>query len=420
MNGQPIQSKFWKPVQLLGLALLAAFVLAACQPAATPVPTATLAPTPVPTQPPAEVTLKVAEDPNLGKFLVSGDGMTLYMFTKDEPDKSNCEAGCLVAWPPFITQGSPVAGEGVDAGLIGTTRLADGRLIVTYNQMPLYFWASDTKPGDVTGQGVNDVWFVVSPAGEIVGMESAAADVTLSVAEHPNLGKILVDGEGKTLYMFTKDEPDQSNCTEGCLTAWPPFVTEGKPVAGEGVDDALVGMAELADGRKIVTYNRMPLYYWAQDANPGDATGQGVNDVWFVVSPDGKPVGMQAMATDVTVAIAEHPTLGKILVDGEGRTLYIFTNDKPDQSNCEGGCLAAWPPFITEGSPQAGEGVDASLIGFTTLADGRKIVTYNKMPLYYWASDTRPGDATGQGVNGVWFVVNPEDKATSMNNPYDY
>jgi len=420
---------------IFSLIVMAALMLAACQPAATPA-APTVAPTDVPVVEPTaeptmapteaavmeEPTINVAEDPNLGQILVDGKGMTLYMFTKDEADKSNCEGGCLTAWPPLVTSGSAVAGEGVDQAMIGTAELPDGRMIVTYNHMPLYYWQKDTKPGDVTGQDVNQVWYVVSPAGEVVREagsvpatgDDAQTDVTINVAEDPNLGQILVDGEGMTLYMFTKDEADKSNCEGGCLTAWPPLVTASSAKAGEGVDQAMIGTADLPDGRKIVTYNHMPLYYWQKDTKPGDTTGQDVNQVWYVVGPDGEPI-MEAPASggatdsdDVKVMVADHATLGKILVDAKGMTLYMFTKDEPNKVNCSGGCLTAWPPFVAEGEVKAEDGVDQAMLGTADLADGKKIVTYNQMPLYYWAGDTKPGDATGQDVNQVWYVVAPD------------
>jgi predicted lipoprotein with Yx(FWY)xxD motif len=247
--------------------------------------------------------------------------------------------------------------------------------------------------------------------------DPAAASVTISVAVDPALGEILVDEQGMTLYMFTQDGPDQANCTDGCLQAWPPLLAEGGVNAGAGVDPALIGETGLVDGRRIVTYNGMPLYYWAGDAQPGDVTGLGVNDEWFVVSPQGDVVGMEAplpvtglSADVVTVEVATHPTIGRILVDSEGMTLYMFTLDEPDQSNCLGDCLQAWPPLLTEGDVAAGEGMDADLLGIAELADGSRIVTYNRMPLYYWVGDTRPGDANGQDVNNVWFVVSPDGK----------
>jgi predicted lipoprotein with Yx(FWY)xxD motif len=309
------QTKRIVPISLLALLAL---VLAACQPAATatqsapavvatstsaavPVTgaTATTAAMPVDIEP----VVNLATDAKLGKILVDGKGMTLYMFAKDEPNKSNCADKCLKAWPPLKSMGSPTAGEGVDASLLGTTKLADGSLIVTYNKMPLYYFAKDAKSGDVTGQDVNDVWYVVSPDGKPVKESSSSATsqpaqanagVTVKVSNDPKLGNILVDGEGKTLYIFTKDTPDVSNCSGKCLQAWPPLVVEDKAAAGDGVNASLLGTATLADGKKIVTYNHMPLYYWAADVKAGDTTGQGVNNVWYVISPDGKPVGMDA------------------------------------------------------------------------------------------------------------------------------
>jgi predicted lipoprotein with Yx(FWY)xxD motif len=119
---------------------------------------------------------------------------------------------------------------------------------------------------------------------------ATAEEAVLQVATDPTLGKILVDGKGMTLYMFTMDEPNKSNCAGDCLVKWPPLLTQGSPKLGEGVDDSLVGTAELADGSLIVTYNKMPLYYWINDVKPGDTKGQGVGSVWYVISPEGQPV----------------------------------------------------------------------------------------------------------------------------------
>ena len=303
MNRSTPTTKFTRPALWIGILLALVFVLSACAPAATPTPAPTAAPTatsaPQPTTPPQptatsapkpttppEATINVATDPKLGKILVDGKGMTLYMYTKDEANKVNCADACLKNWQPLVTQGSPVLGDGVDKALVGTAALPDGSKIVTYNKMPLYYWVKDTKPGDTTGQDVGKVWYVVSPAGKIIGQEP-----TLAVATDPKLGKILVDGKGMTLYMYTKDEANKVNCAEACLKAWPPFVTLGNPVLGEGIDKSLIGTAALADGSKIVTYNKMPLYYYAKDTKAGDTTGQDVGKVWYVVAPDGKVIG---------------------------------------------------------------------------------------------------------------------------------
>ena len=119
---------------------------------------------------------------------------------------------------------------------------------------------------------------------------AAAGEASVMTAE-TDLGTILVDGEGMTLYMFTNDTQDsgESVCEGDCLVAWPPL---GEATAGEGVDEALLGTIERSDGSTQASYNGWPLYYWAQDTAPGDVTGQGVNDVWYVLDPAGEPIGM--------------------------------------------------------------------------------------------------------------------------------
>jgi predicted lipoprotein with Yx(FWY)xxD motif len=108
-----------------------------------------------------------------------------------------------------------------------------------------------------------------------------------------------------------------------------------------------------------------------------------------------------------TVMVASNEQLGDILVDAEGMTLYLFTNDTPNTSNCYDQCAVNWPPLLTEGDPEAGEGADSALLGTTTRTDGTTQVTYNGWPLYYYIQDENAGDVTGQDVGGVWFVVSP-------------
>jgi predicted lipoprotein with Yx(FWY)xxD motif len=111
------------------------------------------------------------------------------------------------------------------------------------------------------------------------------------------------------------------------------------------------------------------------------------------------------------VATRQHQTLGTILTDGQGRVLYLFTRDEPNTSNCTGNCAQTWPPLRTLGQPTAGSGANASMLGTINRADGGVQVTYNRWPLYYYAPDQQPGDARGQNVGGVWFVVNPQGEA---------
>ncbi|WP_161883264.1 hypothetical protein [Deinococcus alpinitundrae] len=96
---------------------------------------------------------------DLGEHLVDASGMTLYLFTKDDKNVSNCYDKCAVAWPPLLSAYLP---ESKDSKL-GTTKRKDGALQVTYAGQPLYYWVNDKKPGDMTGQNVGKVWFVVKP-----------------------------------------------------------------------------------------------------------------------------------------------------------------------------------------------------------------------------------------------------------------
>ena len=107
----------------------------------------------------------------LGPILVDSRGHTLYLFEGDKNGKSVCSGKCATFWPPLVATGKPRAGAGVKASLLGETKRADGRMQVTYNRHPLYFFAKDTKNGQTTGENVDAFgaeWYAVSPAGTTV------------------------------------------------------------------------------------------------------------------------------------------------------------------------------------------------------------------------------------------------------------
>lgn len=116
--------------------------------------------------------------------------------------------------------------------------------------------------------------------------ETTAQDAgfTVAVTTHSEHGVILTDGEGTTLYRFTRDEDGQSTCYDDCAEAWPPLTVDDSPTIPEGLPGEFA-TTERDDGSMQVTYNGMPLYYFQNDEEPGDVSGQGVNDVWFVVNP---------------------------------------------------------------------------------------------------------------------------------------
>ena len=105
---------------------------------------------------------------------------------------------------------------------------------------------------------------------------------------------------------------------------------------------------------------------------------------------------------------------GRMLFDGRGRAIYLFTRERGSKSRCYGQCAVAWPPVYTSGKPRARGGADAGLLDTTTRRGGRRQVTYNGHPLYYYVTDTRPGQITCQDVvefGGTWLVVDPQGDA---------
>jgi predicted lipoprotein with Yx(FWY)xxD motif len=115
------------------------------------------------------------------------------------------------------------------------------------------------------------------------------ADATVAV-EDSDLGQIVVDAEGRTLYRFLADTGSDSTCYEGCEDTWPALTVEGDPVAGEGIDASLLGTTEREDGSLQVTLDGHPLYHFSGDETADDMNGQDIGDVWYVVSPDGEAV----------------------------------------------------------------------------------------------------------------------------------
>ncbi len=120
-----------------------------------------------------------------------------------------------------------------------------------------------------------------------------ATGATIAVAAGGNLGSILVDGKGMTVYLFVADKGPASTCYASCATVWPPVLTSGAPQAGTGADASLLGTTTRTDGKVEVTYAGHPLYYFIQDKKQGDTTGQGVNGfgaLWWVMSPAGAAI----------------------------------------------------------------------------------------------------------------------------------
>jgi predicted lipoprotein with Yx(FWY)xxD motif len=108
-----------------------------------------------------------------------------------------------------------------------------------------------------------------------------------------------------------------------------------------------------------------------------------------------------------------HVALGTVLVDGSGRTLYLFQKDKSKKSTCSGACADAWPPALTTGKPTSAGSARKSLLSTTKRSDGTTQVTYNGHPLYRFSGDSKPGQTKGNKVNAFgarWYAVTPAGK----------
>jgi predicted lipoprotein with Yx(FWY)xxD motif len=159
-------------------------------PAATEAPAATDAPAgtdaPAATDAPAGTDAPAATEPedsggsgegeelalattDLGEVIVDDEGLTMYLFMPDaQGDTSVCNDDCAAAWPPQVEIAE--VGEGLDASLVGTITRDDGTVQGTYNGWPLYYFSGDSAPGDVNGQALNDVWWVMDASGNAIGV----------------------------------------------------------------------------------------------------------------------------------------------------------------------------------------------------------------------------------------------------------
>jgi predicted lipoprotein with Yx(FWY)xxD motif len=137
-------------------------------------------------------------------------------------------------------------------------------------------------------------------AGTTPAPPASAQSATIGAANEGELGTILVNPKGRTLYLFRRDSGTKSTCFGACAAAWPPLQAAGKPTVGGGADAALLGTTTRSDGEQQVTYNGHPLYLYAGDENAGDTRGQGLTDYgasWYVLNPAGQQVPDQASSS---------------------------------------------------------------------------------------------------------------------------
>ncbi len=147
--------------------------------------------------------------------------------------------------------------------------------------------------------------------------------------------------------------------------------------------------------------------YGSSSAPSKSSSGGGGGAGGYSGASGGASASSSASGGQATVAV-KTSKLGNILVDGSGRSLYLFEKDTGATSTCFDACAQVWPPFTSSGKPQAGAGASVSLLGTTKRKDGKTEVTYHGHPLYYYQADTNPGDTAGQKLKqfgAEWYVL---------------
>jgi predicted lipoprotein with Yx(FWY)xxD motif len=229
--------------------------------------------------------------------------------------------------------------------------------------------------------------------------DGAAGTATIKVDEKADLGAFLIGPDGRTLYVFTRDVPDTSNCSSDCLSTWPPLLQkEDQPAKGDASANGSFGYIDTPAGEQV-TYNSAPLYYFSGDSQPGDTNGNLIGGVWFVARPDTASTAVVGVKGSGNTALLVGPT---------GKTLYFFAKDTAGMSNCTGQCVENWPALTV---PQGLDPMVSTAVGALDVIAGADTstlqVTYDGRPLYYFAGDSVPGDTKGDGIGGVWTVARP-------------
>lgn len=238
-------------------------------------------------------------------------------------------------------------------------------------------------------------------------------ETTVQLKVDAELGNILVDKDGKSLYFFAKDTKETSNCTDGCLSNWPVFYQETILVSS-GLDADDFGTITRADGAKQTTYKNWPLYYFANDENAGDTNGDAAGGVWFIAKPDYTVMyaNAQLLGNDGNNYLSDY-TLGdgatSYFVSIQGRTMYTFINDAKNTNNFTNSDFSnntVWP-IVEIALNEIPSTLSKDNFG-TIDVFGKTQLTYKGWPLYYFGQDTERGDNKGISVPnpGIWPIVN--------------
>ncbi len=297
-----------RSIRFLGLSAATAVLLVACGGSGSPTAvTPTIGPSaaasPATSAATGALTIATGTTASAGTLLTGTGGMTLYTWKKDTaPNTSACSGDCAGTWPPTTVGAgqTATAGPGV-TGTLATFTRTDGTTQVSYNGAALYYFSGDSAAGDANGQGKGNVWFVATPTGASGGSpapstgaspaaSSGSPVYTIGLATGSS-GSYLTGEDGRSLYVYKKDSQSKSACTSSnCTTNWPPLTIDGSGTvaAGSGITGKIATFAR-PDGSMQVSWNGVPVYFFAGDTKSGDTNGSGVSPDWSLAAPKVRP-----------------------------------------------------------------------------------------------------------------------------------
>ena len=236
-------------------------------------------------------------------------------------------------------------------------------------------------------------------------------------------GTLLASTQGMTLYYYSADKPGsgKSVCTGGCASEWPPLTGTVKAPSGVKLPGP-IGSISRSGGVHQVTINGYPVYTYAGDKSPGQATGNGMGGEWHVIKLTASTTASGSSAKGGMLE-SKVTSAGKVLANPHGMTVYYYAEDKPGSgvSACTGACAQAWPPVIAPVRVPSGVKLPGPL-GTIVRANGQRQVTINGYPIYRYSGDMAPGQAKGNGVEGEWHVIKltSGSSTTSGSSGYSY
>lgn len=348
-------------------------------------------------------------------YFVDAEGNTIYIFTPDFNGVNTFTAEDFSnnsVWPIYETTLDQIPST-LNRGDFATITVGD-RTQLTYKGWPLYFFGNDQGRGETKGVSVPapGVWPVAT------GSLETALSPDVQLKEVGDVGTVMTDAQGRTLYFFTRDVNGESACAGGCLDAWPTFY-EADLSVGNGLDASLFGTITGTDGSLQTTYKGWPLYYYAPAGDgvieeAGQAQGEGVGSVWYVAKADYDLMiaDAQLVGADGESYLSDYSVgagITKYFTNAEGRTIYIFVNDSRDTNNFTAEDFSndgVWPIFFTE-IENLPSGINKDDFGVIDVF-GRQQLTFKGWPLYYFGSDENRGDNKGVSVPnpGIWPVIN--------------